>query len=167
MELDPVSQINSRNVGAALAAAGRTDEAVEQYRETTGFAPDWANGWFYLTVALLYVGEYDDGLDAWVNSSRVLNFDVEVAREAYEAMNRYRETGEPQTFPDFERRQDGLVWLHAQTGQPDRAIELFDDYYVGQGAYGLAAFNDVSLWSDLLRDDPRYQALLQQAGITW
>ncbi len=60
-----------------------------------------------------------------------------------------------------------LVWLYAQTEQPDRAIELLDDYYVAQGVYGLAAFHDVLLFSDALGNDPRYQALLEQAGITW
>ena len=69
------------------------------------------------------------------------------------------------------RTSDGLLlapsWLYAQTGQPDRAIELFDEHYVGQGAYGLAALNNVLFSSDALGDDPRYQALLEEAGITW
>ncbi len=82
-------------------------------------------------------------------------------------MIRYRETGETQSFPDFEGGLGFLVWLNAQTGQPDRAIELFDDYYVGQGAYGVAAYFDVLFFSDALGDDPRYQALLEEAGITW
>ena len=164
LELDPVSQIISQNLGWALWSAGRTDEAVEQYRETTGFAPDWANGWFYLAVALLHVGEYDEGLDAWVNSYRLFNLDVETAREVYGAMTRYRETGEPQSFPDIDGSPGTLIWLYAHTGQPDRAIELFDDYNVGKGAYGLAALFDVLSFSDALGDDPRYQALLEEAG---
>ena len=60
-----------------------------------------------------------------------------------------------------------MIWLYTRTGQPDRAIELFNDYYVGQGAYGLAAFVDVLFSSDPLGGDPRYQALLDQAGIAW
>ena len=48
----------------------------------------------------------------------------------------------------------------------DRAIELFE-VYVRQGAYGLAATDHVLYVSDLVRDDPRYQALLEEAGITW
>ena len=102
LELDPVSPIISLSVGWALWSAGRTDEAIKQYRESVGLAPGWGNGWFYLAVALLYVGEYDEGLDAIVNSSRLFNLDVQAAREAYEAVIDYRETGEPQTFPDFE-----------------------------------------------------------------
>ena len=118
-------------------------------------------------MALLYIGDYDEGLEAWVNDWRLANRDVQVAREVYEAMIRYRETGEPQSFAESEGSLSGLVWLYAQTGQPDRAIDLFEEYYVGQGAYGLAAFQDVLSFSDALGDDPRYQALLEQAGITW
>ena len=166
LELDPVSPIISRNLGWALAAAGRTEDAVEQYRETIQLAPGWAPCWYNLAVALLYVGEYAEGLEAWVNYYRLINLDVETARESYEAVIRYRETGEPQTFSEIDASII-LAWPYAQTGQPDRAIELFDDYYVGQGAYGLAAIFDVLWFSDLLGDDPRYQALLEEAGITW
>ena len=167
MELDPVSRIISQSLGWALSSARRLEDAIEQSRETTELAPGWPTGWLYLAVALLYVGEYDEGLGAWVNFAGLVNPDVQAAREAYEAVIRYRDTGEPQTFSDFEASPSVLVWSYAQTGQPDRAIELFDDYYVGQGAIGLAAFNDVLMFSDALGDDPRYQALLEEAGITW
>ena len=56
---------------------------------------------------------------------------------------------------------------YVQTGQHGRAIETFEDLYVQPGAYGLAALVHVLHASDLLGDDPRYQALLEEAGITW
>jgi len=167
LALDPVSQVISLNVGWALWSAGRTEDAIEQYRETIQLAPGWPVGWFALAVELLYVGEYDEGLEAWVKSYPPLNLDVQAAREAYGAMTRYRATGEPQTFSETGASKGHLVWLYAQTGQPDRAIESFDDYYVGQGAYGLGALVHVLYASDPLGDDPRYQALLEEAGITW
>jgi len=166
-ELDPVSQVNSLILGIGLRLAGRTEEAIEQLHKTTGFAPDWAAGWRELGKMLVESGEYEEGLEALVNSARLGNLDVQAARDAYEAAIRYRQTGEPQTFSDFESSALRLIWLYSQTGQPDRAIELFDDYYVGQGAYGRAAQAHVQFISDIARDDPRYQALLEQAGITW
>ena len=39
--------------------------------------------------------------------------------------------------------------------------------FVRPGAYGVAALADALYASDLLGDDPRYQALLEEAGITW
>ena len=58
-------------------------------------------------------------------------------------------------------------WLFAQTGQVDRYIELFERSYVRAGAYGPASRDHELLTSDLPGDDPRYQALLEEAGITW
>ena len=81
-------------------------------------------------------------------------------------MIRYSETGEPQTFSGVPLRALPLIWLYAHSGQPDRAIELFEDY-VRQGAYGWSAATHARSSSDRVRDDPRYQALLEQAGITW
>ncbi len=139
---------------------------MEQQRETTELAPGWAPGWVSLSQGLLEVGRYDEGREAWVNAARLSNLDVQTAREAYEALIRYRETGEPQTFPDFEGG-GWISWLYVQSGQHDRAIETFEDLYVRPGVYGLAANLHVMYASDLLGGDPRYQALLEEAGITW
>ena len=166
MELDPVSQVNSLILGIGLWLAGRTEEAMEQVRETIELAPGWGNGWRELARVLLEIGEYDEGLEAWVNYARLANLDVQAARDAYEAAINYRQTGEPQTFSDFDLSLLRLIWLYSQTGQPDRAIELFEDL-VGQGAYGQAARAHLLFTSDIVRDDPRYRALLEQAGITW
>ena len=167
MELDPVSPVISRNAAFAFAAAGRWEEATEKSRKAIELDPNWSPAWLSLSQNLLEVGRYIEGLEAWINYWRLANFDVEAAREAYEAVIRYRETGEPQTFSDSEGNSFILIWLYAQTGQPDRAIELFEGLRVEQGQYGFAALADALFSSDALGDDPRYQALLEEAGITW
>ncbi len=169
LELDPVSPILSRTVGQTLWLAGRTEEAIQQFRETIELDPTWPPTWFSLSQTLLEIGRYDEGLEAWVNFARRLanvDFDADVARDAYEAAIDYRQTGEPQTFSGFEALGSIRIWLYSQTGQPDRAIELFEDL-VGQGAYGFAALYHLQYTTDIVRDDPRYQALLEEAGITW
>ena len=165
-ELDPVSRVNSLILGISLWLAGRTEEAIEQLRQTTVLAPDWASGWRELGRTLLESGEYDGGLEAFVNFARFGDLDVRAAREAYEAAIDYRQTGEPQTFSDFDLSLLRLIWLYSHTGQPDRAIELFEGL-VEQGAYGPAGRLHGLYASDLLGGDPRYQALLEEAGITW
>ena len=164
--LDPVSDIISWNLGTALLAAGRTEEAVAQYVETTELAPDWFLGWESLARVLLGRGEHDEALRAAAMAAQARGVDVDVATEAFRAVIRYQETGEPQSFSDFDWNLHALIWLHAQAGNVDRAIGLLGAY-VRAGAYGWAAMGHVLYASDLVREDPRYDALLAEAGITW
>ena len=101
-ELDPVAQVNSGSLGQALWVAGRIDEAIEQRRETIALAPEWPTGWYDLSQALLEVGEYEEGLEAIGRSLELANVDVQAGRDAYEAAIRYHQTGQLQTFSDFE-----------------------------------------------------------------
>ncbi len=97
-------------------------------------------------------------------AARLTNGDIQRASDEYQAMIRYRETGEPQTLSGF-----NAGWrLNVQTGHPDRAIELLESDDFRMGAYGSAARTHVlQHLADFLGDDPRYQALLEEAGITW
>ena len=166
LELDPVSRVISLVSGEVFLFGGRMEEAIEQLRETIGLAPEWANAWFDLGHALLIEGRYDEGLEAWLNYARLANLDVAIQTAAYQAMVRYRETGKPQTFPDHDENPRGQIVMYAESGQPDRAIELFEAV-VRSGAYGWAGSTHSLPTGDLLGDDPRYQALLEEAGITW
>jgi tetratricopeptide (TPR) repeat protein len=166
LELDPVSAIISSQLGQTLLMAGRPEDAIERFRETIALAPDWNLGWSDLADVLLEVGEYDEGVQATAMNARLNNADIQVARDEYQAMIRYRETGEPQMISDF----GPDVRLSVRTGHADLAIGLLD-WERGafrMGAYGSAARTHVlQHLADFLGDDPRYQALLEEAGITW
>ena len=167
VELDPVSPAVSRTLGQAFFAAGRTEEAVEQMRKTTELAPGAWYEWSELTRGLTEAGEYDEGLEAWDNYVRTSGVDPIAAREAYQAVTRYSRSGEPQEVSHFDANVNTLVWLYAHTGQLDRATELIQDYHVRPGGKGHAAQAHVLWASEELRDDPSYQVLLEEAGITW
>ena len=166
LELDPVSRVISLVSGEVFLFAGRMEEAIEQLRKTIGLAPEWANPWFDLAHALLIEGRYDEGLEAWLNYARFANLDVAIQTASYQAMVRYRETGEPHTFPDHDENPRGQILMYAESGQPDQAIELFEALVLS-GAYGWAGSTHSLPTGDLLGDDLRYQALLEEAGITW
>ena len=166
LELDPVSRVISLVSGEVFLFAGRMEEAIEQLRKTIGLAPEWANPWFDLGHALLIEGRYDEGLEAWLNYARFANLDVAIQAASYQAMVRYRETGEPHTFPDHDENPTGQILMYAESGQPDQAIELFEALVLS-GAYGWAGSTHSLPTGDLLGDDLRYQALLEEAGITW
>ena len=61
------------------------------------------------------------------------------------------------------------VHPYAATGQSERALEILRDMLGQRDYWGLADSHVWGTWgtADLLGDDPRYQALLEEAGITW
>ena len=64
-------------------------------------------------------------------------------------------------------RPCGCLGMPRETGQSERNLALFEEI-VREGLYGgMSVLEAQSDHSDLLRDDPRYQALLEEAGITW
>jgi TolB-like protein len=166
LELDPVSPIISSMLGQALLMAGRIEDAIEQFRETIALAPDWNLGWSDLAAALLEAGEYDEGLQATAENARLNNADPQVARDQYQAMIRYQETGEPQSITGF----NAGLRVSLRTGNLDRAIAILgrEGGAFRMGAYGSAArTHALERLADFLGDDPRYQALLEETGITW
>ena len=159
-EADPVSQIVNLDFGWALHIAGRAGEAVEQMRRTIELDPSWPRGWRDLSWILVEAGAYDEALDALLNSGA----DSARARERVEAVARYVETGEAQSL-SF---SPSLPWV-AATGQRERALERVDRYVQERNYFQFAYSHrrGITGTSDLLGDDPRYQALLEEAGITW
>ncbi len=166
LELDPLSRGISYNLGNVYRLAGMREQAIEQLRATTELDPDWLTGWFNLATELLEAGRYEEGLEAWDVTLRLGNYDVRLGTEAYEAAIRYQETGEAASFADFDTGLFQLLWLYARSGQPARAIDWFE-VLIRQGAYLIAAQLHVMFVDDAVGDDPRYRALLAEAGITW
>jgi predicted TPR repeat methyltransferase len=166
VELDPVSTTASRILAQSLQAAGQIEAAVEEYRETTMLGPQSSFEWLELSRALMDIGQHDEALATWVNAVRLGGYDVQAATDAFQAAIRYQRTGEAQTVPDFAFQLQPLVWLYSRAGRGDRALQLFEEF-IRQGAYGLVAFNDALGVARELVDDPRYVAVLQEAGVTW
>ena len=166
---DPVSPAVSNQLFLALSAAERDEEAVEQGRRTVELAPNWSMGWQGLAEALYAVGEYEEALEARLHSALLAGRDRTVVRGYHEAMTRYAQTGEPQLLSlptDFVMSSRELMTFYAGTGQRERALEAFESLVQG-GEIAAAGLWDVLWIRDLLGDDPRYQALLEEAGITW
>ena len=167
--LAPVSPAVSNQLFLALSAAERYEEAVEQGRRTVELAPNWSMGWQGLAEALYAVGEYEEALEARLHSALLAGRDRTVVRGYHEAMTRYAQTGEPQSLSlptDFVMSSRELMTFYAGTGQRERALEAFESLVQG-GEIAAAGLWDVLWIRDLLGDDPRYQALLEEAGITW
>ena len=163
-ELDPVSSAVGSELGTMLQAVGRLEDAVEQYRSIVELDATSETAWRGLSFALLQVGDYGEGLAANLNHARLIGADTTAAREGFEALMRYAQTGEPQSFPSIWPTQE--TEFYARSGQRERALEGFRGRIL-DGRLGGAARLHVQVMSDLLGDDPRYQALLEEAGTTW
>jgi len=171
VELDPLSKIISLELGRALLISGRIEEAVQRFEETTLLDRNWPTGWWGLAYARVLAGNYPGGRAASDQFIRLQEFESEAAREvaraAYEARIRHHQTGEVQTFPEFPSTLQNQFFLYAGTGQLDRANDVFEAVLRNGGYALLASFRSWPLPSDALHNDPRYQALLEEAGITW
>ena len=130
-------------------------------------APDWPIGWNNHAGLLLRTGHYEEGLEAGLQWVRLMGLDEEGARAAFEAVVRFEETGEPQTTPEPPDWFPGdLAWWYSNVGQVEPALDLIEAE-IEAGHIGLMALSHATGTLNALRDDPRYQALLEEAGITW
>ena len=170
VRLDPVSQPISTVLGMALVGAERVPEGVEELRRATALDPGWPSGWQFLGLGLLAAGEFEEAVDAFIRATELLGVvpDELAPREALEALIRYRETGELRPLPASVLEIPGPfpLFLSAYVGQREFALVGFEAF-VRAGAYEMAAGGHVVILADLLGNDSRYQALLQEAGITW
>ena len=170
--IDPVAQIVSRDLGLALWAAGRLDEAIEQWRRTIQLDPTWPRAWEDLSTLLVDAGEYDEALQAYMNWARLSDADSVQAREFLDSIIRYKETGEAQSFSlpnDYPGVSAFQVFPYSATGQREAALAGLERLLEERDYWGIADTHYPGVWGtdDLLGDDPRYQALLAEAGITW
>ena len=86
------------------------------------------------------------------------------AIETYVAHTRDDVTRWEWRFPEFDPNRLFQIWLYARNGRPPYAIELFDYYFVQATASARTARAHLVL-GNLLGEYPRYQALLEEAGI--
>ena len=123
--------------------------------------------WDLLSL-LITSREYDEARDAdWTPLSGA---DPATTRELVAAVSRYAETGEVQSFSvpaDYPLWPSFRIDYYAATGQAERAFQIIDGL-AGEGDhFSVAGVHRIGRIGDLLGNDPRYQALLEQAGIIW
>ena len=169
VELDPVSQIVGLNLGVSLLRAGRVSEAIEQLRRVIDLDPQWPLAWNSLTFTLLEAGEYAAASEAALEYARLdPAADTAVEERWIQAAIGYLRSGEPQTFrfPEGYERLMNLSARYGWTGQRELTLEALELAATTGILRSVSQFH-TSRHSALLGEDPRYQALLEEAGITW
>lgn len=169
IELDPVDRLTIYSRVWAYLSDGRLEEALNDTERLIELDRNWPTAWEVQVPILVRLGRYDEARsanDVWV---RLTGADAVLEEGALEAMIRYDRTGEPQEYDyplDSPSGPGRALFFYGATGQFERLLPGLSGM-VQVGAINAVNRLHQSLELRGLREDPRYQALLQQAGITW
>ncbi|MGI8835711.1 MAG: protein kinase domain-containing protein [Pyrinomonadaceae bacterium] len=165
-ELDPLSLIINENVGDVLQLARRYDEAEQQLLKTIELDPNFAVA--HATLARVY--EAKGMQDKWFQEELV----GVPPEDAPRLKKVFAESGMKGIWRDnieyllagADRRDRNQFWiaaLYAQLGEKDRAFEWLNKAFERRNIKFTYLVADQRF--DSLRSDPRYDALLQRAGL--
>jgi serine/threonine protein kinase/tetratricopeptide (TPR) repeat protein len=170
-QLDPLSLIINVAVGWAFYFARRYDEAIEQLRRTIELDPNYPVTYWILGLVLRKTGCYEPAItegEKAVNLSggsplmrAALAHTFGTAgrtKEAFQMLDDLTELAKQKyVAPYF------FAGIHIGLGENDRAIEYLEKSYEEHSHWLIYLHLDPNM--DALRDDPRFQDLLQRVGL--
>jgi TolB-like protein/DNA-binding SARP family transcriptional activator/Tfp pilus assembly protein PilF len=169
-ELDPLSAAIAGTAGWVLYYSGRLTQAEHQLKIALRMDPGFALGHLYLSRIYLAQGRLDSALGQSAATGPVRTTVPTLAGEGYILARNGR--------PDLARRVlaqlDSMVrtqyvtayavaLVHAALGQRDSAFAWLDQA-VDERTHWLVWLNRDSRW-DLIRDQPRFQAIVRRVGL--
>jgi serine/threonine protein kinase/tetratricopeptide (TPR) repeat protein len=171
LEIDPLSLVTQWNLSFVLYSAGRTDRIVAEVGDVVARAPESLFSHIMAGWGHLAAGEHERATEmmryavdrwsrnhwalAWYAEALIAGGRVEEAKAIHEEMI---ERSRREFVPNF-----SLAAVPAMLGDADRAIEFL------RAAASDREWNTVLLarwpWFDRIRSDPRFAALVQEAGL--
>lgn len=166
-ELDPLSPVINVEFAAALARAGRYDEAIQQLRKVRDIAPDFHRVHQALAVTYLQMGDparalatldqvatSSPGPAPWIGYIYGIQGRRHEARNVLVELQRRARSGyvSPQHF----------AVVHLGLGETEEALSLLEKAY-DERAFEVLGFSGVI--ADVLLDNPRFRQLLQRMGL--
>jgi TolB-like protein/Tfp pilus assembly protein PilF len=171
IERDPVNATTYHNLGIAYLNARQFDKATESFDKALEVSPDMLLARIFHGYMFYLKGDYQRYLDAFATLSDDTGSNV-YRLLAQAAANPFmgREAEGMQALQTFEREY-GNTWtyviatVHARQGRTDEAFEWLERAYEIGGPSNISgAWNDITL--EPLHDDPRWQPLLEKAGVS-
>jgi eukaryotic-like serine/threonine-protein kinase len=170
-ELDPLSLIINVATGWAFYNDRRYDEAIEQLRRTIELDPNYPVTYWILGLLLRKTGRYELAMTEGEKGVKLsggsplmraaLAHTLAAAGRTIEAVQTLEELTELATHryvaPYF------FAGIHVGLGENDRAIEYLEKSYEEHSHWLIYLHMDPSM--DGLRDNPRFQNLLQRVGL--
>ena len=167
-ELDPLSLIANAALGWVRFFAGRYEEALEQCRRTLELEPDFELAYLWSGWALDALGRHDEALDELRKAER-LSGGSGIVRASLARLHAIR--GEPgdarrilealegseEYIPSYEMGK-----VHLALGEPELAMEWLERAF--QERSHSMVFLAVDPQLEGLREDPRFQALVERVG---
>jgi serine/threonine protein kinase/tetratricopeptide (TPR) repeat protein len=170
-ELDPLSLIINVAIGWAYYNARQYDEAIEQLLRTVELDPNYPVTYWILGLLLRKTGCYGQAMTEGEKGVKLsggspmmraaLAHTLAAAGRTTEAVRTLDELTELATHryvaPYF------FAGIHVGLGENDRAIEYLEKSYAERSHWLIYLHMDPSM--DALRDNPRFQNLLQRVGL--
>jgi tetratricopeptide (TPR) repeat protein len=170
-ELDPLALIINVAIGWALYMARRYDEAIEQLRRTVELDPNYPVAYWILGLVHRKTGRYELAItegEKGVSLSGGSPMMRAALAHTYSMAGRTREA--QQMLDDLTRLAQHkhvaphfFAGIHIGLGESDRAMEYLEKSYEEHSHWLIYLHIDPSM--DPLRDQPRFQDLLQRVGL--
>ena len=164
VERDPVSLAARNNLGLTYMAAHRFEDAVEEFRTALELNPAAAGISGLLGTNLLFIGRPEEALDI-IDDEPADFWRLVGLIQAYHALGRSEDSDAvlAELIEEYEEAAAfNIAYAVAYRGEVDRAFEWLDRavQYEDPGLSEIFLFPQL----DALKDDPRWEALLDRLG---
>jgi tetratricopeptide (TPR) repeat protein len=171
LELDPLSFLANENLGDTYVDARQYDRAIEQYQKALDLHPDHSNLHYHLGLAYAYNKMYEKGIAEILRSVKADDGDPDLSADLayiYSVSGRKDEARKIlRNLTLFSKEMavppESFAVLYSALGETDRAFEWLEKAY--QQHSRLMTWLKVDPRFDSLRQDPRFNGLLQRSGL--
>lgn len=165
IDLDPKSLFGIRILGQILYSARRYDEAIAQLDLVRRMAPEFGAGRGMIWNSYLLKGDHENAFREFrelrirgkADSEEITKYDAAYAESGFIGV--LRETARIMEMKDGDANPE----IYAQIGETDKALHVLEKMASDGG--GRSGDFNVNPMLDPIRSDPRYKAILIQAGL--
>jgi TolB-like protein/DNA-binding winged helix-turn-helix (wHTH) protein/Tfp pilus assembly protein PilF len=172
-QLDPLSPVINAALGDGYLLSRQYERAIQQYRATLEFAPDYAGAKANLGWALVHLGHYDEAVPVFRDMGERAGLVYALAKAGQTSLAQAKGGGATEESRDlkellqaFKARKASpydVATAYVGLGQKDRALQFLEKAYAERSIYLVLLNVDPAL--DPLRSNPRFRELVRRVGL--